>query len=153
LGGACGQHARVHDTEGSRRPLGAPGTVPRRAGSYLRRRLSGLSAGAGLSERVRAALLDMIPSGLSSADDVADKLAVSRRTLQRRLEQGGTRFKTLLASVREQLARHYIVHSDLPYNQISFLLGYQDPNSFFRAFHAWAGMTPDAARALSQVMH
>ncbi len=119
----------------------------------LRRRLSGLSAGAGLSERVRAALLDMIPSGLSSADDVASKLAVSRRTLQRRLEQEGTSFKMLLAGVREQLARHYISHSDLPYNQIAFLLGYQDPNSFFRAFHAWTGMTPDAARVQALAMH
>jgi AraC-like DNA-binding protein len=117
----------------------------------LRRRLAGVSAGAELSERVRAALLELIPSGLSSADDVARKLAVSRRTLQRRLEQEGTSFKAQLAGVREQLARHYIGHSDLPYNQISFLLGYQDPNSFFRAFHAWTGMTPDAARA--QALH
>ena len=31
--------------------------------------------------------------------------------------------------------------------EISFLLGYEDPNSFFRAFHAWTGQTPERARA------
>ncbi|VWD59503.1 AraC family transcriptional regulator [Burkholderia lata] len=112
----------------------------------LRRRLACLSAQASMTERVRAALLELIPSGLSSADDVAAKLIVTRRTLQRRLEEEHTSFKTVLAEVREALARHYINQTKLPYSQISFLLGYQDPNSFFRAFHAWTGMTPDVAR-------
>ncbi|WP_323121278.1 AraC family transcriptional regulator [Burkholderia alba] len=118
----------------------------------LRRRLASLSAQASMTERVRAVLLELIPSGLSSADDVAAKLIVTRRTLQRRLAQEHTRFKTVLAEVREALARHYISHTNLPHSQISFLLGYQDPNSFFRAFHAWTGMTPDAARARRPVL-
>jgi AraC-like DNA-binding protein len=113
----------------------------------LRRRLAALSAEAGIVDRVRAALLDLIPSGLATVDDVARTLAVSKRTLQRRLGDEGANFKTVLAEVRERLAWHYINRSDLPYSQIAFLLGYQDPNSFFRAFGAWTGTTPDAARA------
>ncbi|MGH8778511.1 AraC family transcriptional regulator ligand-binding domain-containing protein [Paraburkholderia sp.] len=112
----------------------------------LRRRLAHLSSKATMSERVRAALLESIPSGQSSADDVARKLIVTKRTLQRRLEQENVSFKAILADVREQLARHYVSNSHLPYSQISFLLGYRDPNSFFRAFNAWTGMTPDTAR-------
>ncbi|WP_322085097.1 AraC family transcriptional regulator [Burkholderia sp. BCC1999] len=113
----------------------------------LRRRLDALSAGAGIVERVRAALLELIPGGLATADDVARTLGISKRTLQRRLGDDGANFKTLLADVREKLAWHYLDRSDLPYSQIAFLLGYQDPNSFFRAFNEWTGMTPDAARS------
>lgn len=112
----------------------------------LRQRLADLAGGAGTTERVRAALLDLIPAGLTDAEDVARRLAMSKRTLQRRLQQEGTSYKAVLGAVREALARHYIAQRDLPYAQISFLLGYEDPNSFFRAFSAWTGMTPETAR-------
>ncbi|WP_249746111.1 helix-turn-helix domain-containing protein [Burkholderia sp. LAS2] len=72
---------------------------------------------------------------------------MSKRTLQRRLGDEGANVKTPLAEVREKLAWHYLDRSDLPYSQIAFLLGYQDPNSFFRAFNEWTGITPDAARS------
>ena len=117
----------------------------------LRKRLSEISAEEGMAERVRSALLEMLPSGQTSVDDLASRLLVSRRTLQRRLGEEGTSFKAVLASVREELARHYITKSELPYNQISFLLGYEDPNSFFRAFHEWTGATPETVR--SQAVH
>ena len=113
----------------------------------LRKRLSQINVEEGMTERVRGALLEMLPSGQTSVDDLARRLMVSRRTLQRRLGEEGTSFKAVLASVREELARHYITHSELPYTQISFLLGYEDPNSFFRAFHAWTGLTPDSIRS------
>ncbi|KHK59526.1 AraC family transcriptional regulator [Burkholderia sp. A9] len=113
----------------------------------LRRRLDALSAEAGMAERVRAALLELIPGGVGTVDDAARTLAVSTRTLQRRLGNEGTSFKAILAEVRERLAWHYLGRSDLPYSQIAFLLGYQDSNSFFRAFNDWTGMTPDAARS------
>jgi AraC-like DNA-binding protein len=117
----------------------------------LRKRLSEISVEEGISARVRAALLEMLPSGQTTVDDLARRLLVSRRTLQRRLGDEGTTFKAILGSVREELARHYITKSELPYTQISFLLGYEDPNSFFRAFHAWTGATPDSIRA--QAVH
>jgi AraC-like DNA-binding protein len=112
----------------------------------LRRRLNALSAEAGIVERVRAALLELIPGGVATVDDVARTLAISKRTLQRRLGAEGASFKAILTDVRERLAWHYLDRSDLPYSQIAFLLGYQDTNSFFRAFNEWTGMTPNAAR-------
>lgn len=112
----------------------------------LRKRLAELNVEEGMKVRVRNALLDMLPSGQTSADDLARRLFVSRRTLQRRLGEEGTSFKEILANVREELARHYISSSDLPYGQISFLLGYEDPNSFFRAFQSWTGVTPNSLR-------
>lgn len=109
----------------------------------LRQRLEEVRFDGSLSERVRSALLEAIPAGMTSSDSVARKLALSKRTLQRRLEAENTSFSELLAQVREELARYYIRHTDLPYAQISFLLGYQDPNSFHRAFGAWTGTTPE----------
>ncbi|XXZ33163.1 helix-turn-helix domain-containing protein [Sorangium sp. So ce321] len=36
--------------------------------------------------------------------------------------------------------------TSLPVAEISFLLGFSEPNSFYRAFRAWTGATPDEAR-------
>ena len=48
--------------------------------------------------------------------------------------------------MREQLARHYLTNTALPCNEIAFLLGYEEPNSFFRAFHGWTGESPERHR-------
>ena len=112
----------------------------------LQKRLSELNPEDQMAKRVRAALLELLPSNQASVDAVAKKLFISRRTLQRRLKEEDTNFKDILSDVREGLALHYIKKSDLPYNQISFLLGYEDPNSFFRAFNSWTGKTPDTVR-------
>ena len=52
----------------------------------------------------------------------------------------------MLAGLREELAKHYLKSSPMTGAEISFLLGYEDPNSFFRAFRGWTGETPEAAR-------
>lgn len=112
----------------------------------LRRRLAELEAGASTAERVRASLLELLPAGDASMGVVARKLGMSSRTLQRRLKGEGTTFQALLDETREKLARHYLQRSHMPAAEISFLLGYADPNSFYRAFHAWTGSTPEQVR-------
>lgn len=112
----------------------------------LRRRLSELDAEASAEARTRAALIELLPAGRATIQDVAAELAVSPRTLQRRLEADGTNFKEVLGGTREQLARHYLTNGGMSPGEISFLLGYRDPNSFYRAFHSWTGETPRAAR-------
>ena len=44
------------------------------------------------------------------------------------------------------LAMHYLKSSPMSGAEISFLLGYEDPNSFVRAFSGWTGTTPESAR-------
>ena len=112
----------------------------------LQERLAELTRDSSIASQVRSVLLELVPSGITGADEVARKLAVSRRTLQRRLAEEKTSFSQVLHGLREELARHYIRNSELPYTQISFLLGYDDPNSFFRAFHGWTGTTPERLR-------
>jgi AraC-like DNA-binding protein len=113
----------------------------------LRRRLSELEAGTTAAERVRASLLELLPAGNGSMEGVARDLAMSTRTLQRRLKGEGTTFQAILDSTRESLARHYLSESELSAGEISFLLGYEDPRSFYRAFRAWTGQTPNLVRA------
>ena len=106
-----------------------------------------LAQDASFRDRVRACLLDMIASGHYSVTYTASKLAISTRTLQRRLSEEGTTFQKVLDELREELARHYLSATDYTSSEISFLLGYEEPNSFFRAFRAWTGQTPEVVRA------
>jgi AraC-like DNA-binding protein len=112
----------------------------------LRQRLADLEADVTTTQRVRAALLEGLPSGLVAMDDVARKLALSKRTLQRRIEAEGTNYQQVLRDTRAALAQHYLEKTLLPATEISFLLGFAEPNSFYRAFRDWTGTTPDAVR-------
>ena len=95
-----------------------------------------------MAKRVRAALHEGIPSGLVTMDAIAGKLAMSKRTLQRRIEAEGTSFQQILKETREALARHYLERTALPAAEISFLLGFDEPNSFYRAFRDLDGDDP-----------
>jgi len=112
----------------------------------LRRRLDELDAAATVAERVRAVLLEGLPSGQVTMDSVARKLALSKRTLQRRLSKESTSYQQVLQGTRLSLARHYLQRTALPAAEISFLLGFEEPNSFYRAFNDWTGQTPETLR-------
>jgi len=111
------------------------------------KRMEELTRGASFRDRVRACLLEMLASGQYSMAFIASKLAISNRTLQRRLKEEGTTFQRILYELREELAFHYLSRTDFSSTEISFLLGYEEPNSFFRAFHDWTGKTPEIVRA------
>ncbi|GAB5506105.1 MAG: AraC family transcriptional regulator [Rhizobiaceae bacterium] len=110
-------------------------------------RLASVQAEPKLSARVRATLLENLASGLANVDSVAERLRMSRRSLQRRLSEEGLTFQTVLDKARADLALTYLRRGDLSAEEISYLLAYRDPNSFYRAFYSWTGMTPAEARA------
>lgn len=112
----------------------------------LRRRLSQLDETALTAERVRAVLLELLPGNEATIEKTAERLGMSKRTLQRRLEDEGESFRTLINTSRENLARHYLRNTSLPGYEIAFLLGFEDPNSFYRAFMTWTGQTPETVR-------
>lgn len=119
------------------------------AGS-LTARLAALAAPAPVAERVRGALLQLLPAGLVTIDDVAARLAMSRRSLQRHLREEAVSFQDLLGRVREELAKHYLASSSISPGEISWLLGFRETNSFHRAFRHWTGVTPGAWRNARQ---
>jgi AraC-like DNA-binding protein len=113
----------------------------------LRRRLADLDEAEPATERVRAALHELLPAGHGTSAAVARRLALGGRTLQRRLAAEGTSFQAILDETRSALARHYLDRPGATITEISFLLGYDDPGSFHRAFQRWTGTTPRALAA------
>ncbi|MEO0357130.1 MAG: AraC family transcriptional regulator [Pseudomonadota bacterium] len=96
--------------------------------------------------KVAHCLNEFLPSGRATVDEVAQELAMSKRTLQRRLSDEGTNWIEVLNDARETLAKHYLATTEYGPAEVSFLLGYEDPNSFFRAFKRWQNMSPEIWR-------
>lgn len=100
-----------------------------------------------LADDVRTALSQRISGERPAVEKVARALGMSPRTLQRRLEQLGTSYQELLDDVRRQSARHLLANTDLDSGEVAFLLGFEELNSFTRAFRGWEGTTPTQWRA------
>lgn len=101
--------------------------------------------------RVRALLADALLDGPPTLDDVAKKLALPRRTLQRKLANEGTRFDALLDDVRRDLAIGHLRDDGLSVQETAFVLGYSDVAAFHRAFVRWTGETPARFRLARKV--
>ncbi len=93
-------------------------------------------------ERVRISIQQKLTGRRPTIEDIADALHVSSRTLQRRLKGEGINFQRVLEEARHQLARRYLNNSVLELNEAAYLLGYEDANSFVRAFRTWEGVPP-----------
>jgi AraC-like DNA-binding protein len=107
-----------------------------------------------VAEQVKAVLKPMFAGQRPELHDVARELRFSTRTLQRRLSDERFTFQQLVKEARRELAQHYLLNSSLELNQTAYLLGYEDANSFFRAFREWEGTSPGewrTARACSSM--
>lgn len=80
--------------------------------------------------------------GRPDVQTVARELGMSDRTLQRRLTDENTSFNQLLTQARQEQARIYLADLSLDIEEVGFMIGYEDKNSFYRAFRAWEGETP-----------
>ena len=114
---------------------------------HLQQKLADRERQTPIVERVRNTLLEMLPAGMSSIDAVSERLHLSRRSLQRRLSEEGKSYQVILDEIRSELSLYYLSRDGMSIEEISFLLAYRDPNSFYRAFHGWTGMTPQEARS------
>ena len=88
-------------------------------------------------DEVRSVLSTQATTGDLRIDAVARVLAVTPRTLQRRLAKLGTSFETLLDDVRRQAAETYLSNPTLSISDVTYLLGYSEPTAFHRAFKRW----------------
>ena len=92
--------------------------------------------------QLRQLLAEVLARGVPEIDAVARRLAMSERTLRRRLEEEGTSFRDLLDQTRAELARGYLRDPGLALSEVAFLLGFSEPSAFHRAFRRWTGQTP-----------
>ncbi|MGD8887940.1 MAG: AraC family transcriptional regulator [Desulfobacterales bacterium] len=97
-------------------------------------------------DRVTAVIIDMLPSGGVADEKIAEQLNMSVRSLQRRLKEVDTTFRTLLETVRKDLASTYVRDPDIELVEVAFLLGFSDQSAFSRAFKRWTGKSPSEAR-------
>jgi AraC-like DNA-binding protein len=104
-----------------------------------------------IAEQVKVALKRLLAGQRPGIAAVARDLRMSTRTLQRRLTEEGVTFQQLMQEARRELARHYLLHSTLELSETAYLLGYEDANSFFRAFQSWEGTSPGQWRAVNNV--
>ena len=93
-------------------------------------------------EQVRRAIQDRLTGHRPSIEVIAQALHASPRTVQRRLQDAGYSFQRVLDEARHQMARYYLSNSVLELNEAAYMLGFEDPNSFGRAFRAWEGLPP-----------
>lgn len=96
--------------------------------------------------RVRSAIIDHLPSGNVTHAKISKSLAISVRSLQRKLQQAGTTFRNLLDSTREELARQYVRDTSVDLIETAFLLGFSEHSAFSRAFKRWTGFSPKEVR-------
>ena len=95
-----------------------------------------------VGEHVKNALRRSLAGKRPTLEDVAKELGLGTRTLQRRLTDAGLTFQQLVEDTRRELACHYLKQSAVELNEAAFLLGFEDSNSFFRAFQVWEGTSP-----------
>jgi AraC-like DNA-binding protein len=99
-----------------------------------------------LRAAVENELQQLLPGGQATAAQIARALALSVRTLSRRLSSEGTTFAKVVEQFRHSLALQYLNEPGITLTQVAWLLGYENPTSFNHAFRRWTGRSPSAAR-------
>lgn len=112
--------------------------LDRRLEQYIRRYT--------LVEHIRWVLRRRLTAGRPDIRSIANDLAMSERSLQRKLTDEGFTFQSLLSETRHQLALEYLADPTLAIIEVAYMLGYEDQNSFFRAFRQWEELPPAAWR-------
>jgi AraC-like DNA-binding protein len=102
-----------------------------------------------LRARVRRVLWSALSAGVPALEDVGRVVGMSPRTLQRRLRAEGTTLTAVLTELRYDLARPLLQDGRLAVAEVAFLLGYEDPSAFHRAFRRWFQCSPRAFRQAS----
>lgn len=88
----------------------------------------------------------------ASLPGLAKDLALSVRTLQRRLSDHGTSHRVLLDDVRREVAVQLLERDARPVVEVAYTLGFTTPQAFHKAFHRWTGRTPGDLRRGRQVV-
>jgi AraC-like DNA-binding protein len=93
----------------------------------------------------------LLPHGKAKRQTVARPLAMSERTLSRKLTEEHTTYDEILDQLRRSLALQYIKDRGISLSQIAWLLGYEGSTSFNHAFVRWTGRSPSISRKERQL--
>lgn len=101
-----------------------------------------LEGGQGFSGTVRRVIDQYMETGDVQGETIAAKMAITPRTLQRRLKHEGTSLVQLVETHRCGLAEKLLLRPDMPIAEIAYMLGYSETSAFHRAFKRWTTKTP-----------
>ena len=118
--------------------------------THLESEVSKFEGEASLDRQVRIEISQSLSEGVPALSDIAGRLGMSGRTLQRRLSEQGYSYQTLVDESRRQLAKNLLQQSDFSLVEVAFLTGFSEQSAFTRAFKRWAGQTPRSFRISSQ---
>ena len=113
---------------------------------HLEQQLASLTQDSTLELRVRRAVANVLSEGVPTLSSIASKLAMSGRTLQRRLSEDGHSFQSVVDTARKDLAQRLLSETDYSLAEVAFLTGFAEQSGFTRAFKRWAGQTPRSYR-------
>jgi AraC-like DNA-binding protein len=99
-----------------------------------------------IGDQVKVLLKRALATGRPEFGDVARELGMSERTLQRRITDEGKNFRQLLTEARQDVVQRLLMDPAIEINEVAYLVGFEDSNSFYRAFRSWEGTTPSAWR-------
>ena len=102
------------------------------------------------SQRVEQRVIYALSDSLESIEEMARELALSSRTLRRRLEAEGTTYNQIVQKVRMDTAKYYLSRTKKPVEHIAHTLQYSSITSFSRAFKHFTGLSPRAYRTSAQ---
>ena len=121
-------------------------TIARFFDRHLEQQLASLTQERQLEFRVRRAVATVLSEGVPTVSSIASELAMSARTLQRRLSEQGHSFQTVIDMARKDLAQQLLAETDYSLAEVAFLTGFAEQSGFTRAFKRWAGQTPRSYR-------
>lgn len=114
--------------------------------THLETIVSGFEEDQSLDQRVLPLISRSLSEGVPRISDVASQLAMSARTLQRRLADGGHSYQSLVDEARRRLSARLLAETDYSLNEVAFMAGFADQSAFTRAFKRWEGQTPRSYR-------
>lgn len=130
------------------RPCQAPSSeLLRTLEEHADRMITSLRADNVTSVQVARLVTEELQGGAPSLAQIARRMAMSPRTLQRRLELEETTFADVLDQTRRHIAQAYMKDRGLALTEIAYLLGFSEPSAFTRAFQRWYGTAPSQYRA------
>jgi len=100
----------------------------------------------GLCEQAIEVLKRALADGRPTLQHLARELLQSERTLQRRLASEGTTFNAVLNEARRRVGFDLLADTSLELKEVAYLLGYEDVNSYYRAFRQWENVSPSQWR-------
>ena len=99
-----------------------------------------------LVTKVKKIIVEHLPSGDATVERTASDLFMSKRKLQRLLQDEGTSFFNLINETRKDIAKQYVKDKEMDLTEITFLLGFAEQSTFSRSFKRWTGQSPSVFR-------